>query len=108
MAEGLVFREALVQLRYWGYHKVIVEGDYQSVMRLVASVDAFHVIFSDILLLLKDCVGSSLAWIPHEGNLVAHLLSKHAFKAACGYLEWSTWPSWLLNALFSDYVSSSF
>ncbi|XP_059623183.1 uncharacterized protein LOC132266347 [Cornus florida] len=54
--------------------------------------------------LLKDCKGLSLAWTPRGGNMVAHLLSKHAFKAACGDLEWRIWPSWLLNALLSDYV----
>ncbi|XP_059636203.1 uncharacterized protein LOC132278433 [Cornus florida] len=81
LAEALVLREALLFLKSWGYLHLVVEGDCQSVMKLQPTVEALCVVFNDISTLLKECVGSSLAWIPRGGNVVAHLLSRKALEA---------------------------
>ncbi|XP_059658396.1 uncharacterized protein LOC132304678 [Cornus florida] len=102
MAEGLVLQESLVLLKRWGYHGVVVEGDCRPVMQLKASEVALKMVLNDVSPLLLECLGSSLAWVPRGGNLVAHLLSKVVLKAECGDLDWSIWPSWLCIALIPD------
>ncbi|XP_059670958.1 ethylene-responsive transcription factor ERF071-like [Cornus florida] len=38
-------------------------------------------VLNDIALLKKDCIGSSLSWVPHTRNGATHLLSKKALEA---------------------------
>ncbi|XP_059650157.1 uncharacterized protein LOC132295912 [Cornus florida] len=104
IVEGLILRECLSLLKVWGYENVVVEGDCQLVMRLLSSVVALSVIFNDVISILKACKGASLAWVPREGNGVAHLLGKKALVVECGDLEWRVWPQWLLDALLPDCI----
>ncbi|XP_059663811.1 uncharacterized protein LOC132309531 [Cornus florida] len=105
---GLILRESLLLVKHWGYKDMIVEGDCKSVLNFHASVEALMVIFNDFKSLLKVCAGSSLAWVPRRGNVVAHVLSKKTLLAECGDFEWSIWPKWLLDALFPECSSCSF
>ncbi|XP_059630145.1 uncharacterized protein LOC132273137 [Cornus florida] len=104
LAEGLILRQSLVLLKCWGYHHVVVEGDCKSVMQLQVCHASQAIVFMDVLSLLKECLGSSLAWVPRGGNNVAHLLSKKALETEYGDLEWRVWPKWLLNALLPECI----
>ncbi|XP_059627063.1 uncharacterized protein LOC132269845 [Cornus florida] len=93
LAESLILRVALLYFKRWGYCGVVIEGDCQHVMQLKVSEITQLIIFNDVHLLLRECVGSSLSWVPRSGNSVAHLLSKTALKAECSDAKWSVWPS---------------
>ncbi|XP_059654840.1 uncharacterized protein LOC132301618 [Cornus florida] len=84
VAEALVLKGSLKLLKCWGYSQVIVEGDCKPVMDLFPSKEALSVIYEDVFILLKSCLGSSLGWTPRLGNVVAHLVSKSALEASCG------------------------
>ncbi|CAN6724078.1 unnamed protein product [Malus baccata var. baccata] len=105
-AEASAIRFALLACIEHGFHDIIIESDASSVIKMIKKevlVDfSIECILGDIEVLVHKLRNVSFAFVPREGNRVAHSVAKYVFKEGRSFSWDCIGPDFLFNFLAKD------